>query len=97
LSKKIGGPSSLQLLLHRRHDILTVNHFAHAGSPDDNARVAEYEAGPYARFGEQMLKAFSSIVPADADVSTVAPHRGEFGLSFLDGSGVRFTRHHELK
>src|SRR6267142_285135 len=48
------------------------NHFAHAGSPDDKARAAEYDAGPYAGFGEQVLKGFSSIVPADADVSAVA-------------------------
>jgi NAD(P)-dependent dehydrogenase (short-subunit alcohol dehydrogenase family) len=48
------------------------NHFAHAGSPDDTARAAEYEAGPYAGFGDQVLKGFASIVPADADVSAVA-------------------------
>jgi NAD(P)-dependent dehydrogenase (short-subunit alcohol dehydrogenase family) len=48
------------------------NHFAHAGSPDDKARAAEYEAGPYAGFGEQVLKGFASIVPADVDVSAVA-------------------------
>ena len=28
------------------------NHFAHSGSPADEARVAEYEAGPYAGMGE---------------------------------------------
>lgn len=48
------------------------NHFAHAGSPDDKARAAEYEAGPYAGFADQVLKGFASIVPADADVSAVA-------------------------
>jgi NAD(P)-dependent dehydrogenase (short-subunit alcohol dehydrogenase family) len=48
------------------------NHFAHAGSPADKARAAEYEAGPYAGFGEQVLKGFAAIVPADADVSAVA-------------------------
>jgi NAD(P)-dependent dehydrogenase (short-subunit alcohol dehydrogenase family) len=48
------------------------NHFAHAGSPDDNARAAEYEAGPYAGFADQVLRGFASIVPADADVSAVA-------------------------
>jgi NAD(P)-dependent dehydrogenase (short-subunit alcohol dehydrogenase family) len=48
------------------------NHFAHAGSPADKARAAEYEAGPYAGFGEQVLKGFSSIVPLDADVAAVA-------------------------
>jgi hypothetical protein len=48
------------------------NHFAHAGSPDDKARAAEYEASPYAGFGDQVLKGFASIVPAEADVSAVA-------------------------
>jgi NAD(P)-dependent dehydrogenase (short-subunit alcohol dehydrogenase family) len=48
------------------------NHFAHAGSPADKARAAEYEAGPYAGFEDQVLKGFASIVPADADVSAVA-------------------------
>src|SRR3984893_18131439 len=48
------------------------NHFAHAGSPDDNARAAEYEAGPYAGFADQVLRGFASIVPADADVCAVA-------------------------
>jgi NAD(P)-dependent dehydrogenase (short-subunit alcohol dehydrogenase family) len=48
------------------------NHFAHAGSPDDKARAAEYEAGPYAGFADQVLRGFASIVPADADVSAVA-------------------------
>jgi len=48
------------------------NHFAHAGSPADKARAAEYEAGPYAGFGEQVRNGFAAIVPADADVSAVA-------------------------
>jgi NAD(P)-dependent dehydrogenase (short-subunit alcohol dehydrogenase family) len=48
------------------------NHFAHAGSPDDKARAAEYEAGPYAGFEDQVLKGFASIVPADANVNAVA-------------------------
>ena len=48
------------------------NHFAHAGSPADKARAAEYEAGPYAGFGDQVLKGFASIVPPDADVSAVS-------------------------
>lgn len=48
------------------------NHFAHAGSPADKARAAEYEAGPYAGFGEQVRKGFAAIVPSDADVSAVA-------------------------
>jgi NAD(P)-dependent dehydrogenase (short-subunit alcohol dehydrogenase family) len=48
------------------------NHFAHAGSPADRARAAEYEAGPYAGFGEQIMKAFSAIVPPEADAASVA-------------------------
>ena len=48
------------------------NHFAHAGSPADKARAAEYEAGPYKGFADDVLKGFSSIVPPDADVSAVA-------------------------
>ena len=48
------------------------NHFAHAGSPADTARAAEYEIGPYKGFADEVLKGFSSIVPPDADVSAVA-------------------------
>jgi hypothetical protein len=48
------------------------NHFAHAGSPDDKARAAEYDAGPYTGFGDQVRKGFASIVPPDAGVSAVA-------------------------
>ena len=48
------------------------NHFAHAGSPADQARLAEYEAGPYKGFGEQVQKAFAAIVPDDADAAGVA-------------------------
>jgi NAD(P)-dependent dehydrogenase (short-subunit alcohol dehydrogenase family) len=48
------------------------NHFAHAGSPDDKARAAEYESGPYAGFADQVRKGFTSIVPPDADVQAVA-------------------------
>jgi NAD(P)-dependent dehydrogenase (short-subunit alcohol dehydrogenase family) len=48
------------------------NHFSHSGRPADTARAAEYEAGPYAGFGEQVQKAFAEIVPPDADASAVA-------------------------
>jgi NAD(P)-dependent dehydrogenase (short-subunit alcohol dehydrogenase family) len=48
------------------------NHFAHAGSPADKAREAEYEAGPYNGMADRILKGFSSIVPPDADASAVA-------------------------
>ena len=48
------------------------NHFAHSGRPADEARAAEYEAGPYKGFGEEVQKAFAAIVPGDADVEGVA-------------------------
>jgi hypothetical protein len=48
------------------------NHFAHAGSPADAARAAEYEAGPYKGSADEVLQGFSSIVPPDADVAAVA-------------------------
>src|SRR5207247_3702619 len=43
------------------------NHFAHAGTPADKARVAEYEAGPYKGYGKKIQEAFEAIVPDDAD------------------------------
>jgi NAD(P)-dependent dehydrogenase (short-subunit alcohol dehydrogenase family) len=48
------------------------NHFAHSGRPADQERLAEYEAGPYNGFGEQVQEAFAAIVPDDANVSGVA-------------------------
>lgn len=48
------------------------NHFAHSGRPTDEARVADYEAGPYANFGNEVQKAFAAIVPDDADPAPVA-------------------------
>src|SRR3979490_497021 len=48
------------------------NHFANAGSPSDKERVAEYEAGPYKGFADDIMKGFASIVPPEADVSAVA-------------------------
>lgn len=48
------------------------NHVAHAGSPADKARLAEYEAGPYKEFGVQVQRAFGAIVPEDADPAPVA-------------------------
>jgi NAD(P)-dependent dehydrogenase (short-subunit alcohol dehydrogenase family) len=48
------------------------NHFAHAGSPDDKARAAEYDSGPYKGFSDEVLKGFSKIVPSDANVQGVA-------------------------
>jgi NAD(P)-dependent dehydrogenase (short-subunit alcohol dehydrogenase family) len=48
------------------------NHFAHSGRPADTAVVAEYEAGPYKAFADDVMKGFASIVPPDADASAVA-------------------------
>jgi NAD(P)-dependent dehydrogenase (short-subunit alcohol dehydrogenase family) len=48
------------------------NHFAHSGRPADKERVAEYEAGPYKGFAEDVMTGFASIVPPDADASAVA-------------------------
>jgi NAD(P)-dependent dehydrogenase (short-subunit alcohol dehydrogenase family) len=48
------------------------NHFAHSGRPKDEARAAEYEAGPYKNFGAQIQEAFGKIVPDDADPAVVA-------------------------
>jgi hypothetical protein len=48
------------------------NHFVRSGSPLDEARVAEYEAGPYKGFGAQIRNAFAAIVPPEADASSVA-------------------------
>lgn len=48
------------------------NHFAHAGLPADEARTAEYEAGPYSGFGGRIQEAFAAIVPEDADAAGVA-------------------------
>lgn len=48
------------------------NHFAHSGRPADAARLAEYDAGPYKGFGDEVLKAFAAIVPEDAEPSGVA-------------------------
>jgi NAD(P)-dependent dehydrogenase (short-subunit alcohol dehydrogenase family) len=48
------------------------NHFAHAGHPADQARTDEYDAGPYAGFGNEVQEAFAGIVPPDADANLVA-------------------------
>ncbi|TIO08191.1 SDR family oxidoreductase [Mesorhizobium sp.] len=48
------------------------NHFAHSGKPFDEARVAEYEAGPYADVANQALKGLAGLEPADADPAEVA-------------------------
>jgi len=48
------------------------NHFAHSGKPADVARVAEYEAGPYAGIADKALKGLAGLEPADADPAEVA-------------------------
>jgi NAD(P)-dependent dehydrogenase (short-subunit alcohol dehydrogenase family) len=48
------------------------NHFAHAGSPEDKARLKEYESGPTAMLPEQIMNGFVSTAPENADVSEVA-------------------------
>ncbi|GLS19602.1 short-chain dehydrogenase/reductase [Labrys miyagiensis] len=48
------------------------NHFAHAGSPADKAREAEYRNGPTGSIPEVALKGLASLEPADADAGAVA-------------------------
>ena len=48
------------------------NHFAHAGTPEDSAIVAEYEQGPYAGVAAQALQGLAALEPADADPAEVA-------------------------
>lgn len=48
------------------------NHFAHSGKPADTARVAEYDAGPYAGIADKALKGLAGLEPADADPAEVA-------------------------
>src|SRR5580704_17873309 len=40
------------------------NHFANAGFPDDKARLAEYESGPYAGIGNEIREGLAATVPA---------------------------------
>ncbi|GLR61471.1 short-chain dehydrogenase/reductase [Rhizobium indigoferae] len=42
------------------------NHFAHSGSPDDTARAAEYNEGPYKGVPEQALQGLAALEPANA-------------------------------
>ncbi|MEE3623148.1 SDR family oxidoreductase [Nitrospirillum sp. BR 11752] len=48
------------------------NHFAHAGSPADTARAAEYDEGPYAGVPTQALEGLAALEPPDADAASVA-------------------------
>jgi len=59
------------------------NHFAHSGAPADQARAAEYDAGPYAGLPDQALKGLAALEPADADAASVA-------AAIVDVVGVPF-------
>lgn len=48
------------------------HHFAHSGKPADAARLAEYEAGPYAGVADKAMKGRAGLEPADADPAEVA-------------------------
>ena len=48
------------------------NHFAHSGSPEDKARLKEYESCPTAKLAEEIKHSFASTAPANADVPEVA-------------------------
>jgi len=48
------------------------NHFAHAGSPEDNVRLKEYESGPTANLAKQIMKGLELTAAPDADASEVA-------------------------
>lgn len=50
----------------------SADHFAHADRLADEARAAEYDAGPYAGFTRQVRQALDGIVPEDADPGQVA-------------------------
>jgi len=48
------------------------NHFAHATTPADKERAAEYQAGPTADLPDIALKGLAALEPADADATAVA-------------------------
>lgn len=48
------------------------NHFVHSGRPADEQRVAEYEAGPYKNFAEELQPKLAATVPDDADPEGVS-------------------------
>lgn len=52
--------------IYRRHESLR-----HSGRPSDKERVAEYDAGPYKNFADDVMKGFASIVPPDADAAAI--------------------------
>lgn len=48
------------------------HHFAHAGTPADTARAAEYATGPTADIPDVAMKGLAALEPADADAGAVA-------------------------
>jgi NAD(P)-dependent dehydrogenase (short-subunit alcohol dehydrogenase family) len=48
------------------------NHYAHAGTPAEKARAAEYAEGPYVGLPDQILKGMSALEPPDAGAGAVA-------------------------
>src|SRR6201993_1165396 len=48
------------------------NHFAHAGSPEDKARLKEYGSGPTASLGKEIMKGFELTAAPHADALDVA-------------------------
>ena len=48
------------------------NHFAHAGKPQDEVTVEEYEAGPTSTLAKEIMDGFARTAVPDADVSEVA-------------------------
>src|SRR5580700_4785970 len=48
------------------------NHFVHAGRPEDNVIVAEYDRGPTAGLDEEIMTGLKAVSPAGADVIEVA-------------------------
>jgi NAD(P)-dependent dehydrogenase (short-subunit alcohol dehydrogenase family) len=48
------------------------SHFAHAGSPADRERAAEYQSGPTRDLPELASKGLAALEPPDADVAKVA-------------------------
>jgi hypothetical protein len=57
---------------HRSRSLYLGHESLRAGAPPDEARQAEYDNGPYAHLGDDIMKGFAATAPADADVSDVA-------------------------
>lgn len=48
------------------------NHFVHSGTPADEDRIAEYDAGPTQGLKDEILTGLAACEPPDADVASVA-------------------------